>query len=334
MRSLVLSAIAAVAVGTSARSEVAARVWMLDHPDANMDQLSELKDENPDAYALVKALLMKRSLGLLDPRHPTASFAKPAPDADSTPRGAAVYAKFATTEKEKAALQGTPYEEVASPAAQSHDWLNWKPKDSATDDDAMVKNVLGQVAGLAGGAQSKASDESSGSLEADEASILAADDEPKAKPTQPPAAPVVQTQPPAQNFLSKTPQPSEAPKVETPKSASLASENSYLKGLDLTTDDSAPPPPAPTAAPEAQVEPVKPMKIAAASPLDHFSFDGEDTQVVTTTVAPKAETAPAKPSALGSWLGLVKPHVQPAAKKTVEAAAPAQAENPYLADLS
>merc|ERR1719265_2201991 len=35
--------------------------------------MAELKATNPDAYAVVNALLTKKSLGLLNSRHPTAS---------------------------------------------------------------------------------------------------------------------------------------------------------------------------------------------------------------------------------------------------------------------
>lgn len=331
MRSLLLAAVATVAAGTSAKAEVTAQAWLRNHPDSQMDQLDELKDENPDAYALVKTLLMKRSLGLLDPKHPTASFSKAPPqDSDDHAVGVAVYSKFATTEKEKAALQAAPYAEVAT-SPQGHDWLSWKPKDSAVDDDSMVKNVLGQVADLTGGKSqaAPAPTYTQSSLDADEANILAADDTPaqKSKP-QPTAAPVP-TQPPAQNFLSKAPEVAEAPKS--------SGENSYLKGLDLNMDSAASAPPAPEVAAVAET-PVKPMKVAAKSALDNFSFDDGSAPAATTTDAPRAEQkAAGKSSALGSWLGLVKPHVQPAAQKVEDAPAvtpAAQAENPYLADLS
>lgn len=165
LRAVVCSALFAGANAVSAQAEVNARVWLLDH-SGNPDELSDLKTENPDAYALVKALLTKRSLGLLDPKHPTASFAAPAPkNDDDQPTGAAVYAKFATTEKEQEALQGVtvsssePYPEASAQASvpypeatpASKDWMSWKPHDSAADDDAMVKNVLGAVADLTKG---------------------------------------------------------------------------------------------------------------------------------------------------------------------------------------
>jgi hypothetical protein len=138
-------------------------MWLREHSGDNPDELAELKTENPDAYALVKALLTKRSLGLLDPKHPTASFAAPPPRDDSDQQsGAAVYAKFATTEKEQLALTGqqvsaspsVPYPEAAVaqssvpyPEAQGspQNFMNWKPDN---DDETMVQNVLGAVADL------------------------------------------------------------------------------------------------------------------------------------------------------------------------------------------
>jgi len=341
MRSFVFAAAAAVAAGATARAEVRARVWMLDHANPNGDELAELKSENPDAYALVKALLTKRSLGLLDPKHPTASFSKPAPEEEgSHPVGAAVYAKFATTDKERQALANaepaydtsTVEDEVVTPAPSSgsHDWLSWKPADSAANDDAMVQNVLGSVAGLVGKKVPAASSpkESAGALDADEAAILSSDDAPAPKAE---AKPVVQEAAPAQNnFLAKAPEPQAPPAAKT---------NSYLDGLDLTVD-TKPDTPAPVAQPVAVEEtPAAPVAAVAASSasslsggkssLDSFSFsDSEDT---TTTAAPKVQTPAPKSSALGSWLGMVQPHVQKAAAP-VTTAAPADA-NPYLTDL-
>jgi len=333
MRSFVFAAVAAVAAGATAKAEVSARVWMLDHANPNNDELSELRAENPDAYALVKALLTKRSLGLLDPKHPTASFSKPAPEEDNHAVGAAVYAKFATTDKERQALAGsepaydtsTVEDEVVTPAPSSgsHDWLNWKPSDSAANDDAMVKNVLGSVAGLVGKkAAPPAPSQSAGALDADEASILSADDAPT-----PEAKPVVQQPAPVEkNFLAKAPEASEAPKQKQ--------TNSYLDGLDLTADTK---PDAPVSQPAVVETPAAPVAAMAStdnlnqgkSALDSFSFSDADEQ--TTTTAPKVQTPAPKSSALGSWLGMVQPHVQKAAAP-VATAAPADA-NPYLTDL-
>jgi hypothetical protein len=333
MRGFVLAALVSVAAGATAKAEVSARVWMLDHANPNTDELAELKVENPDAYALVKALLTKRSLGLLDPRHPTASFSKPAPEDESNhPVGAAVYAKFATTDKERQALANAEpvydtsavEDDVVTPAPSGqHDWLNWKPADSAASDDAMVQNVLGSVAGLVGKKTAvpgtTTTQPSVGALDADESSILSADDVPKQE-----AKPEPKPEPqPKQNFLAKI--------SDTPKPQS----NSYLDGLDLTVD-TKPDAPAVTSQPAQPIaEPVVPVTAAESSvsggksALDNFSFSDSDDQ--TTTTAPKVQTPAPKVSALGSWLGMVQPHVQKAVAPVTTAAPPDA--NPYLTDL-
>lgn len=303
-RAVVCSALFAGANAVSAQAEVSARVWMLDHPGGNPDELSELKAENPDAYALVKALLTKRSLGLLDPRHPTASFAPKAPaqdDGEDHPTGAAMYAKFATTEKEKEALQGVtssssdPYPDAPAEAAVPYpeaaggkkDWMNWKPKDGAMDDEAMVKNVLGAVADL-----TKGKNNLRGAAPADDANPLAAE-----------AANQMQAENNApQQVVTTTAEVTQAP----------ANENPYLKVMEPETTTVA-------AVKAADPEP------QANSALSSFSFDDDSQTTTTTTAAPKAAKGGGNP--LASWLGLVKPHVKAAAPQE------AKPSNPYLMDL-
>merc|ERR1719197_2304205 len=118
LQSVIAAVLCSTACAVFTQAEMSAKMWLQEHAGDNPDELAELKTENPDAYALVKALLTKRSLGLLDPKHPTASFAAPAPKDDSDqPTGAAVYAKFATTEKEQQALQGATAADVPYPDA-------------------------------------------------------------------------------------------------------------------------------------------------------------------------------------------------------------------------
>jgi len=106
------------------------KVWLHNHQaPPSEDELAELKTENPEAYAIVKSLLVKRSLGLLNPKHPTASFQVPAASEDSS-----------------SATEATDTTAVAAPA--KHDWLSWKPQENAANDDAMVKSVLGEVTNL------------------------------------------------------------------------------------------------------------------------------------------------------------------------------------------
>jgi len=154
-----------VPAASTALGESAARNWLYRHPQPQGDELAELKDQNPEAYAIVKALLTKRALGLLDPKHPTASFAAPplagADDGEASgPMSYQVSAAPGDREAfgpavsqspaSMAAPQAAPvsYPEVAAPA--HHNFLNWRPQQSALDDEAMVKSVLGAVAELKG----------------------------------------------------------------------------------------------------------------------------------------------------------------------------------------
>jgi hypothetical protein len=173
-----LKIVAFSAVAASATEASTAKVWLRAHAAPNQDELAELKGENPDAYAIVKALLTKRSLGLLDPKHPTASFASTAAPAEAAPVGTAAFALSEQDQEAvgKKASAAAPVDEDAYPeialAPRHHDWLNWKPADSAIDDDSMVKNVLGSVANLVGSKPKQAAGADSDSLAADEASIL------------------------------------------------------------------------------------------------------------------------------------------------------------------
>merc|ERR1719327_1775004 len=93
MQAMRVLALALLALGASATRRSAtsaslseARVWLKSHgPVPQKDELQDLRNENPEAYAIVKALLTKRSLGLLDPKHPPASFA---PGAQAAPAAA------------------------------------------------------------------------------------------------------------------------------------------------------------------------------------------------------------------------------------------------------
>lgn len=297
-----------VAFGVRTAAELKANTWLQAHAAPNGDELAELRNENPDAYALVKALLTKRSLGLLDPKHPTASFSAPAHD-DSQDHavGAAVYAKFATTAKEQEALSGSdvaqPYPDASSgtdvaftPAAPaSHDWLNWKPHNSATDDEAMVKSVLGAVADLKGKSLRGGASTESSSFQAEVAQESVAQ------------APVIEAAP--------VPAVSTTVVMTVTDAVVAVSENSYLKGLDLTDG------PATTTRHVDVPLPANDEKSA----LDSFSFDDSTPAPTTTTSNSKAQKA-ANP--LASWLGFAKPHIQAASAKVS-----ATPSNPYLVDL-
>jgi hypothetical protein len=294
LQTILAAALCSSACAVSTQAESTARVWLREHSGDNPDELAELKTENPDAYALVKALLTKRSLGLLDPKHPTASFSAPPPkdDSEDQPSGAAVYAKFATTPKEQLALTGqqsapsnVPYPEATAaavpyPEAQSggQNWMNWKP--DSNDDDAMVQNVLGAVADLTKGKSLRGKP--------------AADDE---NPIQ-----------------------AEAAKME---------DQQETAPVPSTTQAAAEPEQVPQSVEEQTAAPAKAEPAPAATPdvpknaLTAFSFDDSAPTTTTTTLAPAANKSP-----LASWLGLVKPHVVQAAAAPQE-----KPSNPYLMDL-
>merc|ERR1719272_2179932 len=134
MKCVILAALVglsgALKTSTSTSTGVA-RAWLSAHAAPQADELAELRDVNPDAYALVKALLTKRSLGLLDPKHPTASFAAPAHTDDDAPHGAAAFAGLITPEElaahgKGASLDAPPADSTVYPDApaptKSHDF--------------------------------------------------------------------------------------------------------------------------------------------------------------------------------------------------------------------
>lgn len=88
-------------------SKAAARAWLRSHirQPQQGDELGELMSFDPTAYSLVKTLLMKQSLGILDPHDPTASFKPQAqPPRAKKAVGAAAFAKLVSpTELDAAA---------------------------------------------------------------------------------------------------------------------------------------------------------------------------------------------------------------------------------------
>jgi hypothetical protein len=334
-RLLVLLLAAPLASSLSVSATSRARLFLRAHvgtpPQA--DELAELRTENPEAYALVKALLTKRSLGLLDPKHPTASFAKAEqPHEDQGPE---VFEKMASPEELQAMRNpqpvaakpkvDMPYAEV-QPAPAHRDWMNWKPQSAAMDDETMVQNVLGAVAQLKGSKKAgllsnqHAADENP--LVADAGALGSEQPEPTAVSPKPaaPAAPRENSYLKSIDFGLATPQAAEEQKTAAP----AKHENSYLKGLDLSGDM-----PKVVASSE---EPKKASHMQSSSNnyLASFSWDDskpqEESNQKVSQQEPKVD--PSKDSLL-SWLGVVK-------KAPVQRAptAPTQPANPYIMDLS
>lgn len=109
-----------------------AREWLKTYGEEDPDQagMEELRTTNPDAYAIVQALITKKSLGLLNPRHPNAFGGM----LDAPGQAGAMSTKV---------VEDPPVAPMSAVSTQTDthkDYFNWKPH---VDDDAMVSDVLG-----------------------------------------------------------------------------------------------------------------------------------------------------------------------------------------------
>lgn len=114
-----------------------AREWLRTHGDTDPDQagMDELRQTNPDAYAIVQALITKKSLGLLNPRHPNAFGGYT--DAAGTP--GTMSTKVVDDPVVPVAAMAAVSTETQHAASGSHqDFFSWKPHD---DDDAMADQL-------------------------------------------------------------------------------------------------------------------------------------------------------------------------------------------------
>jgi len=132
-----------------------AKLWLKSHDSPSADQagMDDLKNSDPNAYAIVQALLTKKSLGLLDPNHPTTSMTGDAPrkhksfqeeanDAGLTqdaPSEAVSEMEMHSSMPYPTGGSASPYPEVNA----HHDPWNYKTTHS---DDDIVNSVLGGAA--------------------------------------------------------------------------------------------------------------------------------------------------------------------------------------------
>lgn len=146
-----------LAAGADARSqagitaEAKAATWLRVHA-GQPDELAELRNANPDAYAIVKSLLMKRQLGILNPRHPSAGFNEPAGGGGGAH---AALAKMEADVSQHAALdvgaaQYTAPVEEAAASGGHRSWFDWKPSQDSGE-GAEVQHVLGEASSLSSG---------------------------------------------------------------------------------------------------------------------------------------------------------------------------------------
>lgn len=331
---LVVLALSAAQLASALSVQSVARLFLRNHAEnpPQQDELAELKGENPDAYALVKALLTKRSLGLLDPRHPTASFVHPSAEQEAQQKqaeqGPEVFSNMLRPgELEEAHVQrqsasgeapmpqvDLPYAAV-QPAAHK-DWLNWKPEAAgAMSDDQMVQNVLGAVAELKGGKKAGLLSKNRNALADDAASMDVETPPPAPKPE-----PVVAAPAPRENSYLKSVDFG----IRAPEAPEKPKENSYLKGLDLTGD-------MPQAVAPAGTKRTAQVQSDSTNALASFSWDDSkpQEQAKPKVVAQPEVKSNGKDHTLLSWLGVVHEAPPPQA-----VAAPVKPANPYLMDLN
>lgn len=135
--------VATARVGASTTAEAHAKAWLRMHQDPDRQGLEDLKNSDPNSYAIVQALLMKQQAGLIDASNPTGR----RPEAEAQQESAADIMRDAPT------IEGAPpISEVAIRApvkrAEYHgDPWHFKAH-SAEDDDALVQGVLGAAAEL------------------------------------------------------------------------------------------------------------------------------------------------------------------------------------------
>jgi hypothetical protein len=151
--------LAVLVLGTAHASKVEshtanqrAMAWLQEHrgeSDPDAAGMNDLKSSDPNAFAIVQALLTKRSLGLLDPSNPTAAFGGPAHQKQRSFKQEAEEAGVSTEATASSSISAVPYpsapKSVALPfpdmASEKDTQFGFHPN----NDDAMVQSVLGAV---------------------------------------------------------------------------------------------------------------------------------------------------------------------------------------------
>lgn len=296
----------APATAAKVSTESAAEAWLKSHKSPTDDQLGELKNANPDAYAMVKALLTKHSMGLV----------KLSP----SERGPDVFRKMMGSSSSHLAASrpqvDMPYANADMGASPPVDNMHYNPKAAADKDEMMVDRLLGAVAGLSGAKGRKIAllRNKHHKQEAEDPFAKDMADWGVAPTTQAPAA-----------------VPVEEPQVEQQPAAPAHKENSYLKGLDLSGDM-----PMVLGAKHGAVKQAAHHESTGnANYLAGFSFD--DGMAAAPEEAPKPKQVvaakPKKDNSFLKWLGLVKKAPAPEEAPVVAAQPAKKPGNPYLVDF-
>lgn len=302
---LVCALLVAPAVASAVSAESAAREWLQYHTSPTDDQLGELKNANPDAYAMVKALLTKHKMGLV----------KLAPEE----RGPDVFKRMMTPRHLAASRPqvSVPYGDAEMGASPPVDNMHYNPNAAADKDERMVDRLLGAVAGLSGAKGKKIAllrkrhhkQEAENPFAKDMAAFGV-----ETQTTQAPAA-----------F------PLEEPQVEEqqPPAAAAHKENSYLKGIDLSGDM-----PAVLGTKHGDMKHA-PRHDSDTNYLATFTFGDGLAPAVQEAPKPKkvATPKPKKSNSFLKWLGFVKKAPAPQEAQAAPAQPAKNRGNPYLVDF-
>jgi len=313
MRSFIaLALLVAPLSASSASSSAVARAWLQSHKSPTDDQLAELKNANPDAFAMVSALLAKHAKG----QDQQLSADEKGPDVFRrmmTPRHLSMSTRAATP---YAAAEPT----YAQPIVQDN--MQYDANAASNKDEHMVDGLLNAVAQLGGDKAKKIAllrqrrhknVEPVNPLLADQSMF----EEPK--PVRPVmAAAAVEEQ------VASVVAPEEQP-------APRRKENSYLKGLDLSGDMPVVHEQKQARRPRnAYMKDIDLNAMSQENTLTSFSFDdGESKPKPKPAVAPK----PKKENVFAKWLGLTATKPAQESAVQVQPAQPVQKKDHSYLDI-
>lgn len=303
MKLLLLALSLAPAAASSVSALSAASAWLQNHKAPTDDQLAELRNSNPAAFALVNSLLSKHAKGEIK--------------LSAEDRGPDVFRKMMTPRHLAAAETSVslPYATSnyeSAPVDQAH----YNPKSAADKDETMVDKLLGAVAGLAGDKgkkiallrQRRHKKQENENLLTKDADLFG--EESHSTPAQ---------------VVEQAREAVEVPQVQEQAAPAPTNvhENSYLKGIDLSGD-------MPTIA---GAKGAATKHKSQGADLASFSFD--DVAPAAATPAPKkvVPKQPKKPeNAFMKYLGFVNKAPAPKEHPAVPEK-PAAKKNPYLVDF-
>lgn len=297
---LVLALLVASAAASSLGASSAATAWLESHKSPTDDQLKQLQGVNPEAAAIVNALLSKHMKHLRKAGEPS---------------GADIFRSMMTPRHLSLATHGgSSYASAVTPTVAQ---AQFNPNAQANRDQSAVSRLLSAVASMGGSKGKKISallkkrehKEVTNALTED-ASLF--EDAPKAVPVQAIevpdvaaelAAPVPAPEKHVNSYLAGMDLSGDMPESTAAKHAHHKQENTYLKGMDLSSGSNS---------------------------LSSFSF-GDDAPAAPKPVPKKV--VPAKPkvnNAFMDWLGGGVKKVPAPEEKPVEAPQPTKKTNSYL----